>query len=225
MLKVRGRLVKVDPDIYYKIINCPHEPPYKKYNGDITSVRLSSAGYPVIIRRPRTKALAPPDHDAGLGRDKTKPDKHIQLSWFVMNAKKGEIVDHIYGNPLDNRRSSLRIVTSRQNNLNKRCRSKTGFIGVYLRHCRGKDYSFAQFRKGDGKLLSFHLPDSPENRILAALARDKFVLQSGDEDYAPLNFPRFKDEPFRSFLLKENLNEYKKQRKKEALPNDRAFRV
>ena len=206
MLKVRGRLVKVDPDIYYKIINCPHEPPYKKYNGDITSVRLSSAGYPVIIRR-------------------TKPDKHIQLSRFVMNAKKGEIVDHIYGNPLDNRRSSLRIVTSRQNNLNKRCRSKTGFIGVYLRHCRGKDYSFAQFRKGDGKLLSFHLPDSPENRILAALARDKFVLQSGDEDYAPLNFPRFKDEPFRSFLLKENLNEYKKQRKKEALPNDRAFRV
>jgi len=206
MLKVRGRLVKVDPDIYYKIINCPHEPPYKKYNGDITSVRLSSAGYPVIIRR-------------------TKPDKHIQLSRFVMNAKKGEIVDHIYGNPLDNHRSSLRIVTSRQNNLNKRCRSKTGFIGVYLRHCRGKDYSFAQFRKGDGKLLSFHLPDSPENRILAALARDKFVLQSGDEDYAPLNFPRFKDEPFRSFLLKENLNEYKKQRKKEALPNDRAFRV
>ena len=206
MLKVRGRLVKVDPDIYYKIINCPHEPPYKKYNGDITSVRLSSAGYPVIIRR-------------------TKPDKHIQLSRFVMNAKKGEIVDHIYGNPLDNHRSSLRIVTSRQNNLNKRCRSKTGFIGVYLRHCRGKDYSFAQFRKGDGKLLSFHLPDSPENRILAALARDKFVLQSGDEDYAPLNFPRFKDEPFRSFLLKENLNEYKKQRKKEALPIDRAFRV
>jgi len=214
MFKTQGQIVKVDPDIFYKIINCPHEPPYKKYKGDITSVRLSSAGYPVIIRGPRTKTLAPPDSGAELGRDKTKPLKHIQLSRFVMNAKKGEIVDHIYRNPLDNRRKNLRIVTPRQNGLNRRCRSKTGFIGVYLRHCRGKDYSFAQFRNSNGKLLSFHVPDSPENRILAALARDKFVLQSGDEDYAPLNFPRFKDEPFRSFLLKEDLNKYKRQNRR-----------
>lgn len=204
MFKIRGRIVKVDPDIFYKIRSGRHEPPYKKYNGDITTVRLSGAGYPVIIRGPRTKAL---------GRDKTKPCRHIQLSRFVMNAKKGEIVDHIYGDPLDNRRSSLRIVTARQNNLNKRCRSKTGFIGVYLRHFSGNDYCFSQFRNGDGKLLSFHLPDSPENRIIAAFARDKFVLQSGDEEYAPLNFPCFKNEPFRSFLLKENLNEYKKRQK------------
>jgi hypothetical protein len=193
MFKIRGRIVKVDPDVFYKIRSGRHEPPYKKYNGDITSVRLSSAGYPVIIRG-------------------TKPCRHIQLSRFVMDAKEGQIVDHINRDPLDNRRSSLRIVTARQNNLNKRCRSKTGFIGVYLRHCRGKNYSFAQFRNGDGKLLSFHLPDSPENRIIAAFARDKFVLQSGDEEYAPLNFPCFKNEPFRSFLLKENLNEYKKRR-------------
>jgi len=191
MFKIRGRIVKVDPDVFYKIRSGRHEPPYKKYNGDITSVRLSGAGYPVIIRG-------------------TKPCRHIQLSRFVMDAKEGQIVDHINRDPLDNRRSSLRIVTARQNNLNKKCKSKTGFIGVYLRHCRGKNYSFSQFRNGDGKLLSFHLPDSPENRIIAAFARDKFVLQSGDEEYAPLNFPCFKNEPFRSFLLKENLNEYKK---------------
>jgi hypothetical protein len=31
------------------------------------------------------------------------------------------------------------------------------------------------------------------------------VLQAGEEDYAPLNFPCFKNEPFRSFLLEEDL--------------------
>ena len=192
MFKIQGQLVKVDPDIFYKIINTGHEIPDKKYNGDITSLRISGAGYPVIVRG-------------------TKPCRLIQLSRFVMNAKEGEIVDHIYGDLLDNRRRSLRIVNYRQNSLNKKCKNKTGFIGVCVRRKRGKDYCIAQFQDKNGKRLSFHIPDSPENRRLAALARDKFVLASGEEDYAPLNFPCFKNEPFKSFLLNEDLNKYKKQ--------------
>ena len=192
MFKVRGRLVKVDPDIYYKIRNAGHELPYKKYNGEITSLRISTAGYPAIV----------------YGKGKIKL---VTLSRFVMNAKEGEIVDHINGDPLDNRRKNLRIVTSRQNNLNKRCKNNTGLVGVCVRRTRGKYYCIGQFLRGDGKKDTFHLPDSPENRIIAAFAHDKFVLQAGDEEYAPLNFPCFKFEPFRSFLLAEDLKKYKKR--------------
>ncbi len=194
MLKIRGRLVKVDPDIFYKIVNTGHEPPYKKYNGNITSLRISSAGYPVIV----------------LGR---KHCKLIQLSRFVMDAKEGRLVDHKNRDPLDNRRTNLRIVNYRQNSLNKKRRTNTGLVGVCVRRTRGKYYCIAQFQDGNGRRLTFHIPDSPQNRIVAALAHDKFVLQEGEEEYAPLNFPCFKNEPFRSFLLAEDLKKYKKQNK------------
>ncbi|MCX5633460.1 MAG: HNH endonuclease [Phycisphaerae bacterium] len=200
MLKIRGRLIKLDPDIYYKIISTQHELPYKKYNGDITAVRISSAGYPQIIFENRTKAARP---------GKKRPVKCITLSRFIMNAKEGDIVDHKNRNPLDNRRKNLRIVNVRQNALNKKCKNTSGYIGVCVRRQRGIYYCIAQFNKSNGKRLSFHLPDSPENRIIAAFARDKFVLAAGEEDYAPLNFPCFRNEPFRSYLLEEDLKKYK----------------
>lgn len=187
MFKIGGQLVKVDPDIYYKIRNPGHELPYKKYNGDISSLRISTAGYPVIVY------------------GKGKAIKLVTLSRFVMGAKKGEIVDHVFGDPLDNRRKHLRIVTARQNALNKRCKNNTGLVGVCVRRTRGKYYCIGQFLRSDGKKDTFHLPDCPHNRIIAAFARDKFVLQAGDEEYAPLNFPCFKSEPFRTFLLEEDL--------------------
>jgi hypothetical protein len=191
MLKIRGQIVKVDPDIYYKIKNPQHEPPYKKYNEDITTMRLSSESYPIIVRG-------------------TKPPlRHIMLSRFIIDAKEGQIVDHINGGRLDNRRRNLRIVTARQNSLNKKCKNKTGFIGVCIRRKRGRDYCRAQFLKSDGQRATFQLPDSPENRIITAFARDKFVLEAGEEKYAPLNFPCFKYEPLRSFLLEEDFNKFK----------------
>ncbi len=192
MFKIRGRIVKVDPDIFYKIINPRHEQPYRKYNGSITSMRITSEGYPVIV----------------FGKP---PSRHLLLSRFVMNAQQGQIVDHINRNPLDNRRCNLRIVNKRQNSLNKKCKNSSGFIGVCIKHKKGRCYCAAKFQAADGKELSFQLPDNPENRIIAAFARDRFVLQAGEEDYAPLNFPCFKNEPFRSFLLQENLRKYKKR--------------
>jgi hypothetical protein len=193
--RIRGRLVKVDPDIYYKIRNAMHQLPYKKYNGDILGMRLND-GYPIIVC------------------GKEKPEKYILLSRFVMNAKQGEIVDHINGDPLDNRRCNLRIVTPRQNSLNRKSKTSTGFIGVTINRTKGKTYCVGRFWLNTGKAPAFNLPDSPENRIIAAFAHDKFVLQAGDEEYAPLNFPCFKFEPFRTFLLEEDLNKYKKQKVK-----------
>jgi hypothetical protein len=187
MFKIRGRLVKVDPDIFYKIRSGQHETPCRKYNDDITSMRINSENYAVIIRGEKP------------------PRKHILLSRFVMDAKEGQIIDHRNRNPLDNRRKNLRIVTKRQNCLNKKCENRSGYIGVSIKHRKGRNYCQAKFQTGSGKELTFQLPDSPQNRVIAAFARDKFVLAAGDEEYAPLNFPCFKNEPFRSYLLKEDL--------------------
>jgi hypothetical protein len=141
-----------------------------------------------------------------------KNKKYFSLPRLILNAQKGQIVDHINREPFDNRRENLRIVNARQSVLNRRLRSNTGFIGVSKtkRTDRAdKFYYEAYFQPKDGKRKKFCASFTPDGLILAAFARDKFVLQAGDEDYAPLNFPFFKNEPFKSLLLKENLNDYK----------------
>src|ERR1044072_5764222 len=58
----------------------------------------------------------------------------VLLHRFIMGAKKGEIVDHINGNVLDNRRENLRIVDRSTNahNWHKSRNPKSGFRGVYM---------------------------------------------------------------------------------------------
>ncbi|MDD4292006.1 MAG: HNH endonuclease [Clostridia bacterium] len=58
----------------------------------------------------------------------------IQMHRIIMNAKKREIVDHIDGNGLNNQKENLRIVTHRQNMLNKKNLKKK--IGI-TRHQKG----------------------------------------------------------------------------------------
>lgn len=194
MFKIQGQLVKVDPDIFYKIINTRHFVPDGKYNGDIKTIRIDGRGYVIIVCGQKP------------------PQRHIPLARFVTNAKKGQIVDHRNRDPLDNRRVNLRIVNKRQNCLNKKCKNASGFIGVCIKNRKGRKYCQAKLQLSGGKQLSFQLPDSPHNRVIAAFARDKFVLQMGEEDYAPLNFPCFKNEPFRSFLLAEDLRKQAEKR-------------
>jgi hypothetical protein len=187
---IRGRTVKVDPDIYYQIFNICPTCPYKKYVGNIRTLRLSGENYPILQIGKKTKKL-------------------IQLSRFIMNPPKKMVVDHINGDRLDNRRANLRITNYRQNGLNKKARNNTGFFGVSVSTARGRTFCRGRFHNKDGKTLYFSALDHPEHRILAAYAHDKFVLQSGDEEYAPLNFEIFKYEPFRSFLLETDLNKFK----------------
>jgi hypothetical protein len=138
-----------------------------------------------------------------------KKKKYFSLPRYILKAKKGQIVDHINRNPLDNRRENLRIVNARQNVLNRRMRSNTGYIGVSRIPDRKKYCYHASFRLKGNKRKTFSTPVTPKGLIFAALARDKFVIQAGDEEYAPLNFECFKYEPFKTFLLRSDLNEYK----------------
>ncbi|MGD0784399.1 MAG: HNH endonuclease signature motif containing protein [Sedimentisphaerales bacterium] len=189
---IAGRPVKVDPDIYYQIFNV-RPTQRSKYAEGIIGLRFSGNGnsYPAIL----------------LG---SSPPRLVSLARFITNPPAGMVVDHINGDTFDNRRENLRIATYRQNALNVKARNNSGFAGVCI--CTkqsGNTYCKAQFNDSNGKRYCFYVPDCPEHRILAAYAHDKFVLQSGDEEYAPLNFESFKYEPFRSFLLETDLNEFK----------------
>lgn len=53
---------------------------------------------------------------------------------LIMGATKGQDVDHINGNTLDNRRENLRLSTRSENNMNKgkQRNNKSGYKGVYF---------------------------------------------------------------------------------------------
>jgi len=56
----------------------------------------------------------------------------LHLHRLLLKAKKGEQVDHINGNGLDNRRSNLRIVDARGNSQNLHIPKTSKYPGVYL---------------------------------------------------------------------------------------------
>lgn len=60
---------------------------------------------------------------------------NIQIHRVVLGAKKGEEVDHMNGDTLDNRKSNLRLVNRSQNEWNrgKQKNNTTGYKGVICR--------------------------------------------------------------------------------------------
>jgi hypothetical protein len=91
------------------------------------SWRLVGAGY--VSRGVRLKAKYGGKH------------KIFYLHREIMGAKKGEEVDHINHNKLDNRKSNLRICNHRQNHLNRKgdSMSSSGFKGVSFKGNNCKD--------------------------------------------------------------------------------------
>jgi len=191
--EIHGRTVIIDDFIYRRLFKDPDILPRRKY----TFIK----GFCLFNNCPHIVL-------------KTKANKSISLSRYIMRAVKGELVDHKNRNPLDNRRCNLRIVNTRQNMLNRIMKNKTGLISVSTYKDKKQFYVRTQFITKEGHKLIFRCPDTPFNRILAALAHDKFVLQEGEEEYAPLNFPCWKYEPLRSVLLAEDLSKYKERSNK-----------
>ena len=67
-----------------------------------------------------------------------KGGKAILLHRAIIGAQKGDIVDHVNGDPLDNRRLNIRLCTHDENMRNRRMHrnNRCGVKGVYA--CRNK---------------------------------------------------------------------------------------
>ena len=70
---------------------------------------------------------------------------------YILNLKKGDMIDHINGNGLDNRRSNLRICTHTQNQANRRLskNNTSGYKGVWWSGINNKWISVIAYQNKD----------------------------------------------------------------------------
>lgn len=59
-----------------------------------------------------------------------RADGYVYLHRFIMLPKKGEVIDHLNGNTLDNRRSNMRVCSYRENNCNKSTHRDGRLVGA-----------------------------------------------------------------------------------------------
>jgi hypothetical protein len=173
-------LIKLDAEIFYRLL---------EYNLSVKHRRRASASVGFWKK--------------GVHWSKEMP---VILSRFIMNAEKGEIIDHINRNILDNRKINLRFVNLRQNALNYTRRNpKTPFYGVYITR-RGKyNYWLVQYYTAGKKQITNSYKFSVMGLFLAAVAHDKMIIENNEEDYAPLNFGMFKIPAFKNVLLNTDI--------------------
>ena len=77
--------------------------------------------------------------------------KTVSMHRMIMHAQKGQEIDHINGNGLDNRRDNLRFCTHAENARNGKQRANTsGYRGVYWNKRQGNWQ--VQIRNAEGRL-------------------------------------------------------------------------
>lgn len=95
----------------------------------------------------------------------------VLLHRFLLKAKKGQEIDHVNRNPLDNRKENLRFCTRSENNHNRGMNknNSSGYKGVYWH--KGAKKWLAQIML-DRKRINVGLFSSP---LLAYLAMKKYA--------------------------------------------------
>ena len=119
----------------------------------------------------------------------------VKMHRIIMDAKDGQIVDHINGDPLDNRRSNLRFVTSSQNSRNS---VGPATINGKLPTSRFKGVSKKVVKyKGEPRYISWNAQicfDNEKHHIgnfdseVAAACHYDYAAQNYFGEYARLNF-------------------------------------
>jgi hypothetical protein len=87
-----------------------------------------------------------------------KPGRIVLLARVIMQPKDGEVVDHIDGDTLNNRRSNLRVVTQAVNTQNRTRHQKSntsGFRGVHWYKSKSKWQAYASIGRKRANLGYF----------------------------------------------------------------------
>ena len=113
---------------------------------------------------------------------------------LIMDAKPGQMIDHINGDTLDNRRENLRFVTNQQNSWNARGAktfkgrpTSSRFKGVFKKVCKTKysnyEYWVAKIGVNGKEITVYHGKDEVE-----AACHYDMAAQHYFGEYAKLNF-------------------------------------
>lgn len=113
-------------------------------------------------------------------------NKTVYLHRLLLDAKCGQVVDHINGNHLDNRRLNLRLCTQSQNSKNQRKpkNNTSGYKGVQLDPRTGLTKRWRAAIKVNRKRIDL---GRHETAVKAAIVYDRAAIQYFGE-YANLNF-------------------------------------
>jgi len=152
-------------------INKPYTPePHNIISQDDKTTVLEIDGYHVIIDTDSYELVSKYrwyksiSHDRVYflyNRDTSKKKDRNSLHRTVMQAKKGEYVDHISGDTLDNRKCNLRICTNAENSRNSKIpkSNKSGYKGVLWIKEKRKWVSRIMYNRKNINLGYFNTPE------------------------------------------------------------------
>ena len=108
-----------------------------------------------------------------------------RIVWFMHNGPTDMLIDHIDGNPANNRISNLRLVTKQQNHINTAMRSdnSSGVTGVRWHKQRNK---WNARIKVDGKERSLGMYENKQDAINARLKAELEVFGEYSRHYAAI---------------------------------------
>ena len=129
--------------------------------------------------------------------------KESSLHTLIMNTPKGMVVDHINGNPLDNRKCNLRICTNAENSRNNTLwkTSSIGLKGVQSAKANGSAKSYRARIKYNYEEIQLGTFITKEE---AGIAYDKKALELFGE-FASLNYPDGPSKSLLEHIKEENL--------------------